>query len=86
MQFPIGVFGVAIGTAAIPTLSRLASEGKLDKFRTTLSDATKLVFLLAIPSACGLIVLGKPIVSLVYQRGEFGGGGEQCARRQFISA
>lgn len=71
MQFPIGVFGVAIGTAAIPTLSRLASEGKLDKFRNTLSDAIKLVLLLAVPSACGLIALGTPIVSLVYERGQF---------------
>lgn len=71
MQFPIGVFGVAIGTAAIPTLSRLASEENAVKFRSTLSDAIKLVFLLAIPSACGLIVLGQPIISLIYQRGEF---------------
>lgn len=71
MQFPIGVFGVAIGTAAIPTLSRLAAENNFGKFRDTLSDAIKLVFLLAIPSACGLIVLGEPIVALIYQRGEF---------------
>lgn len=71
MQFPIGVFGVAIGTAAIPTLSRLAAEENFGKFRNTLSDAIKLVFLLAIPSACGLIVLGDPIISLIYQRGEF---------------
>ena len=71
MQFPIGVFGVAIGTAAIPTLSRLASEQNTVKFRNTLADAIKLVFLLAIPSACGLVVLGKPIISLIYQRGEF---------------
>jgi putative peptidoglycan lipid II flippase len=71
MQFPIGVFGVAIGTAAIPTLSRLASENNTDKFRSTLSDAIKLVFLLALPSACGLVVLGDPIISLIYQRGEF---------------
>lgn len=71
MQFPIGVFGVAIGTAAIPTLSRLAAEQNTVKFRSTLSDAIKLVFLLAIPSACGLVVLGKPIIGLIYQRGEF---------------
>ncbi len=71
MQFPIGVFGVAIGTAAIPALSRLASENNFDKFRSTLSGAIKLVFLLAIPSACGLIVLGEPIISLIYERGEF---------------
>jgi putative peptidoglycan lipid II flippase len=71
MQFPIGVFGVAIGTAAIPTLSRLASSGDPEKFRSTLSDAIRLVFLLAVPSAFGLIVLGEPIISLIYERGEF---------------
>ena len=71
MQFPIGIFGVAIGTAAIPTLSRLASEENIIKFRSTLSDAIKLVLLLAIPSACGLIVLGQPIIGLIYERGEF---------------
>ncbi len=71
MQFPIGVFGVAIGTAAIPTLSRLASQQDFQKFRSTLSDAIKLVLLLAVPSAAGLMVLGNPIVSLIYERGEF---------------
>ena len=71
MQFPIGVFGVAIGTAAIPTLSRLASENNFDKFRSTLSDALKLVFLLTIPAACGLIVLGEPIIRLIYEGGRF---------------
>jgi len=71
MQFPIGLFGVAIGTAAIPTLSRLASENNFAKFRTTLSDALKLVFLMTIPAACGLIVLGEPIVRLIYERGRF---------------
>lgn len=71
MQFPIGVFGVAIGTAAIPALSRLASEENIVKFRQTLSDAMKLVFLLTVPAACGLIVLGQPIVALIYQGGRF---------------
>jgi putative peptidoglycan lipid II flippase len=71
MQFPIGLFGVAIGTAAIPTLSRLASENNFTKFRSTLSDALKLVFLLTIPAACGLVVLGEPIIQLLYERGEF---------------
>ncbi|MBA2380146.1 MAG: polysaccharide biosynthesis C-terminal domain-containing protein, partial [Blastocatellia bacterium] len=73
MQFPIGVFGVAIGTAAIPMLSRLASENNIDRFRTTLSDAMKLVFLLTVPAACGLVVLGEPIIALIYQGGRFTG-------------
>jgi putative peptidoglycan lipid II flippase len=71
MQFPIGVFGVAIGTAAIPTLSRLASQDSIVKFRDTLGDALKLVFLLTIPAACGLIVLGEPIIGLIYEGGRF---------------
>ncbi len=71
MQFPIGLFGVAIGTAAIPTLSRLASEENFVKFRSTLSDSLKLVFLLTIPSACGLIILGEPIIRLIYEGGRF---------------
>lgn len=71
MQFPIGLFGVAIGTAAIPTLSRLAAENNIQKFRDTLSNALVLVFLMTIPAACGLIVLGEPIIRLIYEGGRF---------------
>ena len=71
MQFPIGLFGVAIGTASVPVLSRMASEGKIMDFRDTLSSSINLVFLMTIPSAFGLIVLGEPIVRLIYERGAF---------------
>lgn len=74
MQFPIGLFGVAVGTAAVPVLSRMASEGKFKDFRDTLSDSINLVFLMTIPAACGLIVLGEPIVRLIYERGAFHSG------------
>jgi putative peptidoglycan lipid II flippase len=69
MQFPIGVFGVAVGTASVPVLSRMASEGKFDDFRNTLSSSLKLVFLLTLPSACGLVILGEPIIRLIYSHG-----------------
>jgi putative peptidoglycan lipid II flippase len=71
MQFPIGVFGVAIGTAAIPALSRLAAQKDIDGFRKTLSSSMSLVFLLTVPSACGLVVLSSPIIRLLYERGRF---------------
>ncbi len=74
MQFPIGIFGVAIGTASVPVLSRMASEGKFDDFRKTLSSSLNLVFLMTLPSACGLIVLGEPIIRLIYERGKFDAG------------
>ncbi len=69
MQFPIGLFGVAIGTASVPVLSRMASEGKFDDFRKTLSSSLNLVFLMTLPSACGLVILGEPIIRLLYSHG-----------------
>lgn len=69
MQFPIGLFGVAIGTASIPVLSRLAAQEKLTEFRDTLSSSINLVFLMTLPSACGLVVLGEPIIRLLYSHG-----------------
>lgn len=71
MQFPIGVFGVAIGTATLPAISRFAAKNDIPNFRSTLSSSLGLVFLLTIPSACGLIFLGRPIIALIYQRGAF---------------
>ncbi len=69
MQFPIGLFGVAVGTASVPVLSRMASEGRMQDFRNTLSSSISLVFLMTLPSACGLIVLGEPIIRLLYSHG-----------------
>jgi putative peptidoglycan lipid II flippase len=71
MQFPIGVFGVAIGVAALPTLARMGSKKDISGFRSTLSNSLGLVFLMTVPSACGLIVLREPIVRLIYQGGLF---------------
>jgi putative peptidoglycan lipid II flippase len=71
MQFPIGVFGVAIATAALPPLSRSTSNPDYVEFRQTLAHSLALVFLLCIPSAVGLAVLGRPIVALVFEHGKF---------------
>src|SRR5438132_9369043 len=71
MQFPIGVFGVAIATATLPAISRNAALKAHDDFRHTLAGSIRLAFLLTIPSAIGLIVLGRPIIALIYERGHF---------------
>ena len=71
MQFPIGVFGVAIATATLPTLSRSTTNPNFEEFRQTLTHALALVFLLCIPSAVGLAVLAHPIVALVFEHGKF---------------
>jgi putative peptidoglycan lipid II flippase len=72
MQFPIGVFGVAIATATLPAISRSAARNDESDFRHTLASSMRLAFLLTIPSAVGLIVLGQPIIALIYERGHFG--------------
>jgi putative peptidoglycan lipid II flippase len=73
MQFPIGVFGVAIATATLPTLSRSTANPDNVEFRRTLAHSLALVFLLCIPSAIGLAVLGRPIVALIFEHGKFTG-------------
>jgi putative peptidoglycan lipid II flippase len=73
MQFPIGVFGVAIATATLPPLSRSTTNPDYTEFRQTLTHSLALVFLLCIPSSIGLAVLGQPIVALVFEHGKFTG-------------
>lgn len=71
VQFPIGVFGVAIALATTPALARLVAQKDKPGFRKTLSESTQMSLFLCIPSALGLIVLAKPIIGLIYQYGQF---------------
>jgi putative peptidoglycan lipid II flippase len=71
MQFPIGVFGVAIATAALPSLSRSSVQTNYNEFRQTLAHSLALVFFLCVPSAVGLAVLGRPIIALIFEHGRF---------------
>ncbi len=71
MQFPLGVFGVAIATATLPAVARAAARDDQDEFRATLAGSIRLALFLTVPSAAGLIVLGDPIVALIYERGSF---------------
>ena len=71
MQLPLGLFGVAVASATLPSISRSAGEGRVAEFRDTLIRSLGLVFLFTIPSAVGLIVLSRPLVGVIFQRGEF---------------
>jgi putative peptidoglycan lipid II flippase len=71
MQLPIGIFGIAIASATLPSISRSASVRNFPEFRATLSRSLGIVFLLTVPSAVGLAVLGNSIVAAVYQMGKF---------------
>ena len=71
MQLPLGLFGVAMASATLPSISRSAAAGNMDEFRRTLSKSLGMVFLLTVPSSVGLAVLGKSIIGGIYQGGRF---------------
>lgn len=69
MHLPIGIFGVAISTVALPQLARFVTAGDTANFRNALSYALRLMLTLTIPAAIGLMVLAEPICRLLYERG-----------------
>lgn len=71
MQLPIGVFGVALATVSLPSLSRAAAADDREGLKNTLSATLRLVFLFTIPAALWLAVLGRPVVALLYEHGRF---------------
>ena len=71
VQFPLGVFAIAISTAALPSLSREAADGDLVRLKETLSHALRLTMFITIPAMVGLIILRQPIITLLFQRGAF---------------
>ncbi len=71
VQFPLGVFAIAISTAVLPSLSREAAQRDLDGLKETLSHALRLTMFITIPAMMGLIVLREPIIRLLFQRGAF---------------
>ena len=72
IEFPLGVFGVAIATAVLPTLSEQAARRDKAALRETVSFALRLVTFVSMPAAVGLFVLSEPIVRVLYERGRFG--------------
>jgi putative peptidoglycan lipid II flippase len=71
VQFPLGVFAIAISTAALPSLSIQAAEKNLDRFSETVAHAMRLVVFVSLPSMVGLMILGTPIIQVLFERGAF---------------
>ena len=69
LHLPIGVFGVAISTAALPSLSRHLAGNDLASFREAFSRALRLVLFLTIPSTAGLIILAEALCRLIFAGG-----------------
>src|SRR5579875_2422095 len=71
-QLPLGVVGIAVGTAILPSLSRQVRLGHSDEAVAIQNRGLELALLLALPAAVGLMVLARPLVSVLFERGAFG--------------
>jgi putative peptidoglycan lipid II flippase len=71
MLLPQGVFAQAVGTAAFPTFAAQAARGERAEMRSTLATTLQAVFSLCLPATVGLVVLGRPLVKLLFERGAF---------------
>uniref|UniRef100_UPI0040474990 murein biosynthesis integral membrane protein MurJ n=1 Tax=Rheinheimera sp. TaxID=1869214 RepID=UPI0040474990 len=71
IEFPLGLFGIAIATVILPNLSRHHANENSLRFSQTLDWSLRFVALFGIPAMAGLMVLAQPIIALLFMRGEF---------------
>jgi len=71
VQLPLGVVGVAVGTALLPLLARQLGAGDESAAQNSLNRAIELVLLLCVPAAVALMVCAQPFIEVLFERGEF---------------
>ncbi|NBB93903.1 MAG: murein biosynthesis integral membrane protein MurJ [Gammaproteobacteria bacterium] len=71
MEFPLGMFGVALSVVILPTLSSLHARNGREAYRATLDWAVTLGLLIALPAAVGLALVAEPLVITLFQHGAF---------------
>jgi putative peptidoglycan lipid II flippase len=67
----LGVIGQSAGTAVFPTLSRLAADGDMEGYKDRLAAVLRSVLFLALPVTAGMVLFGSPVISLLFERGEW---------------
>ena len=67
VEFPLGIFGIALGTVILPVLSRNHAGGETDAFSHNLDAGLRWVLLIGVPAAVGLILLARPAVATLFQ-------------------
>jgi putative peptidoglycan lipid II flippase len=70
-QLPLGIVGIAVGTALLPMLSKTVAAGKTEEAKKLFSRALEICFLFALPAAFGIFMISMPIVVTLFEHGEF---------------
>lgn len=81
MEFPLGIFGVAISTVILPNLSRHHASQSHEDFSLTLDWALRCVLLVGLPAAVVFAVMSGPLISTLFQYGHFDGFAVTMARK-----
>ncbi|GIU27283.1 murein biosynthesis integral membrane protein MurJ [Shewanella sp. MBTL60-007] len=71
LEFPLGLFGIAIATVILPALSKRHVNAESNEFAKTMDWGVKAIILLGLPAMCGLIMLAKPMLMVLFMRGAF---------------
>jgi putative peptidoglycan lipid II flippase len=72
MEFPLGIFGIALASAALPTMARQGAAADTRGVAQTLNFALRMSYYIAAPATVGLILLRTPITRVLFERGQFG--------------
>lgn len=85
MEFPLGVFGVAISTVILPHLSRHHATQSEESFSLTIDWALRTVLIISLPAAVLLAIMAGPLLSTLFQHGHFGGNDVIMARKSLMA-
>ncbi len=85
VEFPLGIFGVALGTVILPKLSRHHASAETDDFSHTLDWALRWALLIGVPATVALMILAGPILSALFQYGEFDAHDVQMSARSLMA-
>lgn len=85
MEFPVGVFGIALSTAILPDLSSKRASGSAAAFSATLDWAARWVFIVCAPATVGLAALAVPLIAAIYYHGDFSANGVRMAAASLVA-
>lgn len=71
MELPMGIFAVAVATAAMPALSRHAASGDMPRLKRVFADSVRLNYFIVLPATVGLLIVGEPLIAVIFERGRF---------------
>jgi putative peptidoglycan lipid II flippase len=84
IEFPLGIFAIAVSTAILPSLSRQASQGDHQALKQTMGYGLRLTMFINLPAMVGLMVLAEPLVRLLFARGQFDEHSVQATARALV--